>query len=98
MKKRRYTMKIHIERVKKLLKKDTPCKGCPAGQDFKTGSVFRAVAWTNDPCNICAKFAGYRQYRGGEQSRGKQCPCLHLGKAKNIANARKKLREIKRGN
>ena len=94
MKKRRYTMKIHIERVKELLKKDTPCKGCPAGQNFGLGQASREAAWINIPCGVCAKFAGYRQV--GQNNFW--CPCLKLGKAKNIANARKKLKELKRGN
>lgn len=92
MKKKRYTMKIHMKRVKELLKKDKPCEGCPAGQGFEVDVEARRRNWTNDPCNVCAEFAGYQQ---GVVVHS--CPCKILGKATNIAIARKKLTEYKSG-
>ena len=68
---RKYTRKIHIQRLREMLKKEELCKCCPATEDFR-GSGISGDLWSSEvhPCAICREFVGLPS----------PCPCFALGK------------------
>lgn len=78
MKKPKYTLKLHKHRLTLMLKRDEPCRCCPAAKGFD-GREFPWIMWSRDPwannsCTICRAFVGLFPIIGG-------CPCTRLGKA-----------------
>ena len=79
--KRKYTEKIHAQRLLKMLNKKDPCGWCPAhgrfGQFYIAGSP--SEMWEiddgPDPCRVCRRFVS--RLRSG-------CPCNYFGKKEAI--------------
>ncbi len=77
---RKYTRKIHIQRLRQMLKRDEPCKCCPATKEFTIR--FTKLPWEQNnnegltPCQVCRRFVGV--------AGGNGCPCYTLGKKKAI--------------
>jgi hypothetical protein len=73
---KKYTRKIHIQRLRKMIEKPKPCQLCPAGYKYNPGWRLRSM-WTDsglfEVCNICRDFIKYRPIRH-------TCPCIGLGK------------------
>jgi hypothetical protein len=84
----RYSMKIHAVRVLRMLETlDEPCahNSCPAFPDLTTNPEFTpSWYWSNDPCYTCRTFAGIEY----------GCPCIILGKEKNIKHSWIKLEKM----
>lgn len=90
--KRKYTTRIHVQRVKRVLEKPDPCNLCPASRRYQPGHNAKEMWFDsfgcegtvfpvdNDPCIICRKFLGL----GGRPWR---CPCKQLGKEEAIRRA-----------
>lgn len=84
--KRRYTERIHAQRVKRVIEKEKPCKHCPAAQEFRVDNTWYEL-WNVDtdghgfiknihhPCTICAKFLGLKH----QTPKRVRCPCHRLG-------------------
>jgi hypothetical protein len=67
---KKYTVDIHVRRLKEMLEKHNPCLCCPAQRNFRTHTIFMY----HNPCNICRKFVDTEDV----------CPCSALGKEKVI--------------
>lgn len=84
--KKRYTRKIHIHRISQMMKREEPCKGCPASRGFK-GAGYDFSLWKDYNntlpredevnywywCKICWDFIGL-------DANLRECPCTQLGK------------------
>ena len=71
---RKYTVSIHVQRLKMMLKKDNPCQCCPAAwrlnSGFSAGDLWNSKA--SEVCTICREFVGLNG--------NGLCPCFVLKK------------------
>jgi len=75
---RKYTEKIHAERLIKMMERPNPCICCPAAP-YYNGSKSVDELWANqEPCSICCEFLKYDWWWYSPFSA--ICPCSHLGK------------------
>ncbi len=87
--KRKYTEKIHAERLIKMMEMKNPCTRCPAAERFD-GNSSPIAMWRldsllfslNDSCIVCYTFV---------ETNG--CPCTHLGQKEAIKRSRIALEE-----
>ncbi len=72
--KRKYTRKIHIERLRKMLEKKDACDLCPGAMYYGAG-MHIGMDWSNNNnvCGICNDLVFL-----DDEERG--CPCRVLGK------------------
>jgi hypothetical protein len=75
---RKYTEKIHAQRVEKIMNKKDPCDLCPAGKYYEGHRI--AEMWDNglEACQICKTFVGSKPY----------CPCGKFGREEAIRRTR----------
>jgi len=54
-----YTKKVHIHRLRLMLKRDDPCGCCPAAKMFNAEG-YPNILWKDYPniCNVCRSFIG----------------------------------------
>jgi len=78
-----YTLDIHVQRLRKMLKTNTkPCSKCPARPEFKPHKSVRL--WNSTPreiCRICATFVHVKSKRDPDFYR---CPCYYWGESEAI--------------
>ena len=86
---RKYTVKIHRQRLLRMLKKKEPCLYCPASRHYAMGVGTLSGMWTNfgnypwlknNICGICRSFIGLKS----EPSGIRVCPCHVLGKKRAL--------------
>ena len=77
---KKYTRKIHIKRLRGMLKRKEPCLCCPVGRRYSPfWDGMNMWASLNVACGICRVFIGLigdDWILGNARSR---CPCLVLG-------------------
>ena len=68
-----YTREIHIDRLRKMLKRKKPCSCCPRGYRY---TMYNDGPWDNsgEACDICLDFIGLGEFKGNVT-----CPCYELG-------------------
>lgn len=82
---KKYTEKIHAERLLKILEKKNPCGCCPASRGYAT-SVTAGDMWNEGP-KVCVEFVGlkYKNINWFDFMNGiRNCPCYKLGKSEAI--------------
>lgn len=91
---RKYSEKIHRERLIGMLRKENVCAHCPAAKHYDGGKSVNAMwlVWTSlgrlsgpYPCQICMNFVGL------EYQEGKGCPCSILGEDEALKRTYKAL-------
>ena len=93
---RKYSEKIHRERLKKMLKRKDPCGLCPAAKYYdsnrgSSGGLWKTVTSLGrrigpSPCRVCLDFVDL-QAIGINMG----CPCGILGRDKALATTYKKM-------
>jgi len=78
MKKRKYTIKIHIYRLKLILKKKKLRLHCPAAPKLSS-SGDQEKLWSNNPCIVCTDFLNIKNRR--------MCPCYKYRKDVDVREA-----------
>ena len=79
--KRKYSEKIHAERLLKVLEKKYTCDKCPASR-YHNSAKSPVEVWDDDkglgkhPCMICNDFVGIGI--GEKRERVKKCPCFYF--------------------
>uniref|UniRef100_A0A6M3IPF8 Uncharacterized protein n=1 Tax=viral metagenome TaxID=1070528 RepID=A0A6M3IPF8_9ZZZZ len=76
----KYTERIHVQRLIKMLNKKDPCNCCPAAY-YYAGHNLPYIMWDIDkqnPCVVCTKFVEIYETIGA------YCPCNVLGKERAI--------------
>jgi len=70
---KKYTEKIHAERLIKILEKKDTCNRCPAASRFDGGKEPKDL-WSenSNPCKICCNFINLTE-------KNKACPCDEFG-------------------
>jgi hypothetical protein len=65
-----YTVKVHAQRLLKMLNRPNPCLCCPAQRKLAIGGYARDL-WNQNsrPCTICRAFVGIKKG---------MCPCFHF--------------------
>jgi len=86
--KRKYTTKIHIERLKKMFKLKEPCRHCPAQRRFTMKEPFEMWAYNPYPCDICQEFVHIPSF---------DCPCDFLGIEEAIEQTLLAIEEYEKG-
>lgn len=93
----KYTRKIHLERLKKMMELDEPCCWCPAHIGFRYGDD-HYYPTSSDPCRVCAETVGIELGEGPERItdsmwQGSKCPCFVLGKEEALRRTLEVLEE-----
>ena len=75
-----YTKKVHIHRLRLMLKRDDPCGCCPAAKMFNAEG-YPNILWKDYPniCNVCRSFIGLHPVTKCDMYSIKKCPCNALG-------------------
>ena len=93
---RKYSIKIHRERLTKMLEKGNVCARCPAARHYDGGNSCSEMwrIWTTlgrlsgtYPCKVCMNFVGLKY------KEGKGCPCTILGEEEALKRTIKALRK-----
>ena len=93
---RKYTRKIHIQRLRQMLGRDKPCKHCPPSQNFKANAL-ACDLWCSsmiDCCTICREFVGLAALCKWREV-ANRCPCHVLGNDEAIKKTVEALRGVK---
>ena len=89
--KRTYTIRIHKDRLRKMLKREHPCGCCPAARRFDAARSTIEL-WSEDtwPCNVCRAFIGLEG--PAPACSLNRCPCHALSKGEALERSFKALK------
>ena len=83
--KRLYTTEIHVQRLKRMLKRKNWDNCCPSASRFDEGKDAVAM-WKNRPCKICREFVELPDYFN-------ICPCFSAPKEIILEKTLKAIKE-----
>ncbi len=92
---KKYTEKIHAERLLKMLNRKNPCGHCPAAKRYNSNDGPEALwSLSVDPCKICSDFLGLESLEDPDLwTENSNCPCNRLDPEEAIALTRKALKK-----
>jgi len=78
---KKYTEKIHAQRLLKMLEKDDPCACCPAAKNFYVPTILEGISWLNnaDPDTMWSNATREYHYDTHTITYGEVCEiCKHF--------------------
>ena len=91
---KKYTLEIHVKRLREMLEAVEPCDSCPATWDFSSDVESREM-WAGeqqDVCTVCANFVEVTELRPI-----KRCPCHFWGASEAISRSWEAIEKYDKG-
>lgn len=76
---KKYSVAIHANRLKQMLKRENSINCCPAGSNFSDITIAKWASTKEEICSTCLNFVNINPTLGDVT-----CPCSFLGKENAI--------------